>query len=407
MNGILYYDCFAGISGDMNLAAMIDLGVEKNYLIDELKKLEVENYKIIITKDMRSGISGTHVEVKLLENQHSEIHDHEHSHSQSHNHEQRSFKDIKKLIGNSTLSDFVKSKSISIFQILAEAEGKIHNKPADDIHFHEIGATDSIIDIVGAAICIDYLKPTRIISSRIELGSGMVKCAHGLFPIPAPATAEVLKGIPVKAGLVPFEATTPTGASILAVFTDEFVEQHSFIIEKTGYGLGHKDSEVPNVLRVHWCMDNSTKFVTEPAKIIECNIDDMNPELYDYVIDLLFSEGADDVYLTPIIMKKSRPAVILSIICNTVLSDKLTEIILKETSTIGVRTYNITKHLLNRKIIEITTSLGKVKVKKSWMGNDFVKFKPEYEDCSRIAKEKKLSIFEVLKTIQIELDKLN
>jgi len=393
MNRILFYDCFAGISGDMNLAALIDLGVDPAYLFNELKKLGVDEFEIKCQKDIKRGITGTRVEVIVKEHHHN------------HNHHQHStYKEIRKLIEKSELSDYVINKSIAIFLKLAEAEGKIHNQPVEEVHFHEVGAVDSIVDIVGAAICIEYLKPSKIIASRIELGSGMVKCAHGMFPVPAPATSELLKGIPVKSGNVPFEATTPTGAAILAVMVDEFIEKPEFAIEKTGYGIGHKDSEIPNVLRVYLCATDKSGLKTDKAAIIECNIDDMNPEIYDHLLEKLFREGADDVFITPMIMKKSRPAVILSVLCSLAIKEKLIEVLLYETSSIGVRTYEVTKHILSREIIDFNTSFGMVKVKKSWLGDSIIKYKPEYDDCSRIAKEHNLPLINVIAAIQKEID---
>jgi uncharacterized protein (TIGR00299 family) protein len=401
MGSILFYDCFAGISGDMNLAALIDLGVDEQYLVNELGKLNVEGYHIKISSDLRRGISGTKVEVVLEHDEHDLHQEHDHI-NDSHHHEHRSFKDIKVLIENSGLSSFVKDKSIAIFKKLAEAEGRVHNKPVEEVHFHEVGAIDSIVDIVGAAICIDFLKPSKIISTRIELGSGMVKCAHGLFPVPAPATMDVLKGIPIKTGTVPFEATTPTGASILAVLVDEFVEKHKFIIEKIGYGIGHKDSEVPNVLRVGLCADVQSGFKTDTVTVIECNIDDMNPEIYDSVFEQLFEKGALDVYISNISMKKSRPAVMLSVLCKPELVNDMVFIILSQTSSLGVRTYDVNRYMLEREVIEVQTSLGKVKVKKAWADN-IVKYKPEYEDCARIAKEQNKGIFEIMNIIHKEI----
>jgi pyridinium-3,5-bisthiocarboxylic acid mononucleotide nickel chelatase len=406
MNNILYYDCFAGISGDMNLAALVDLGVDPAFLLNELGKLHIDEFEITFSKDMRRGISGTKAEVLIKGHEHTHEHPHEnHHHSHLHSHKHRTFKDIKNLIRKSDLSEFVKDKSIAVFTKIAEAEGKIHNKPIDEVHFHEVGAVDSIVDITGAAICIEHLKPSRIIASSIELGSGMVKCEHGTFPVPAPATAEILKNIPVKSGNVPFEATTPTGAAILAVFADEFVDKHQFTLLKTGYGIGHKDSEVPNVLRVYWASTYESKFKTETAVVIECNIDDMNPEIYDYILEKLFKEGADDVYLSPVIMKKSRPANTISVLCNQNAKDKLINVLLSETSTIGVRSYDVVKHILEREIIELNTRLGKIKVKKSWMGNDIVKYKPEYDDCIIIAKERNIKLSEVIQIVQDEIQK--
>lgn len=269
---ILYYDCFSGISGDMNLGAMIDLGVDKDYLINELSKLNLEDeYKIEVRRDSRKGIEGTKVDVILNDNHghhehihgddHQYSHDNNHEHSQGHDHHHhchehnhhihRNLKDIEDMINSSSLSDNVKKLSLNMFMKVAEAEAKVHGKPLYQVHFHEVGAVDSIVDIVGAAICLDYLKVDKIMASSVELGGGFVKCAHGLIPVPAPATVEILKGIPVKLGIVPFETTTPTGAAILAANVNEFTDIKEFTIEKIGYGVGGRDTEIPNVLRVY------------------------------------------------------------------------------------------------------------------------------------------------------------
>lgn len=279
---ILYYDCFAGISGDMNLGAMIDLGVEKEYLINELYKLKIDTeYEIKIEKRSKNGIHGTKVDVILNnstldnhENEHNhDSHHHNHSHKHNndnhthkhhhHNHEEnhihRNLKDIEAIINTSELSEKVKKLSINMFMEVAKAEAKVHGKDLYDVHFHEVGAIDSIVDIVGAAICIDYLKPDKIMASHIEVGGGFVKCAHGLIPVPAPATIEILRGIPIKSGVVAYETTTPTGAAILASNVDQFKDKMDFTIEKIGYGLGSRDLEIPNVLRVYIASDNKKK----------------------------------------------------------------------------------------------------------------------------------------------------
>lgn len=270
---ILYYDCFAGISGDMNLGAMIDLGVDADYLVNELKKLGLNNeYEIKVGRESRKGIEGTKVDVILKGHDHchdeEHCHDHHtHDHCHSHDHSQhqqvnnhhhhssdhvhRNLKDIEDIINSSELSANIKKISLNIFIKVAEAEAKVHGKPLYEVHFHEVGAIDSIVDIVGAAICLDYLKVDKIMASSIELGGGFVKCAHGLIPVPAPATVEILKGIPVKSGIVSFETTTPTGAAILAANVDEFTNNVDFIIEKAAYGVGGRDTEIPNVLRVY------------------------------------------------------------------------------------------------------------------------------------------------------------
>ena len=237
---ILYYDCFCGISGDMNLAALIDLGVPEEYLMQELSKINLNSeYEIKIEKSAKLGITGTRVDVILKDNNHS----HEHHH--------RNLKDIEEIINSSDLGDKVKKLSLDMFMKVAEAEAKVHGKGLYEVHFHEVGAVDSIVDMVGAAICLDYLKVDRIIASPVQVGGGFVKCAHGLMPVPAPATAEILKNIPINTGIVQFETTTPTGAAILAANVQEFTPKADFSIKKIAYGIGHRDLEIPNVLRVY------------------------------------------------------------------------------------------------------------------------------------------------------------
>lgn len=244
---ILYYDCFCGISGDMNMAALINLGVPKEYLLQELSKINLNpEYNLMIDTCEKLGITGTRVDVIL--------HEHEHSHNQGehdHHHHHRNLKDIEEIINSSDLNDKVKKLSLNIFMKVAEAEAKVHGKALYEVHFHEVGAVDSIIDIVGAAICIDYLKADKIMSSTVQVGGGFVKCAHGIMPVPAPATVEILKDIPVKSGIVQFETTTPTGAAILAANVEEFTDKVDFSIKKAAYGIGHRDLEIPNVLRVY------------------------------------------------------------------------------------------------------------------------------------------------------------
>lgn len=392
---VLYYDCFAGISGDMNLGAMIDIGVDKNFLVKELNKLAVSGYNLSVSKALKSGISGTRVSVILEKHNRKHSRSHQH-HNHDHNNENRNLEDIVKIIKQSKLSDFVKKLSIQIFTRIANAEAKVHNKPVKEIHFHEVGAVDSIVDIVGAAICIDYLKPDIIMASSVELGGGFVECAHGILPVPAPATTEILKGIPVKSGAVIHETTTPTGAAILAAIVNEFRDQADFIIEKTGYGLGQKAFKIPNLLRVYLGETNAADDTdSNISLIIECNIDDMNPELYDYIFDSLFRVGANDVFITPIIMKKSRPAVTLSVLCSTEIEHKIEKILFEETSTLGIRKYKVLKTMLSRKVTAIDTPYGQVRIKSAFYGGKPLKTKPEYEDCLKIAKKHQMPISEV------------
>jgi pyridinium-3,5-bisthiocarboxylic acid mononucleotide nickel chelatase len=394
---ILYYDCFAGISGDMNMAAMVDLGVPLEFINGELKKIHIENYRLEVSQKLKQGIFGTQVNVEVLSPEYLQESIQGHSHGHGHNHSNqgaqkehtghmhRTYKDIKEIINHSGLNEKVKNTSLKIFKKIAVAEGKIHNKKVNDVHFHEVGAIDSIVDIVGAAICYHYLKPDRVLCSTVELGGGFVNCAHGKFPVPAPATAEILKDIPVKLGTVNVETTTPTGAAILSVLVDEFTDNAALKINKTSYGIGHREMEIPNVLRVHWA-DFADSNSYEMAVMVECNLDDMSPEHYGYLLEKLFSAGAHDVYMTPIIMKKSRPATKISVLCSTSGSNLIKHILFSESTTLGIRTYNVQKEMLKRKIVKVSTKFGDIDLKVSGDMQENLKAKPEYEQCIQAAK---------------------
>ena len=395
---ILYYDCFAGISGDMNLGAMLDLGVDQKYLLKGLGKLPIDSYKIKIYKDKRGGITGTKVDVIVAPQKKT---------SSRQTLQKRTYRDITQMIKQSNLSAKVKKISLDIFTRLARAEGKIHGHKIEDVHFHEVGAIDSIIDIIGAAICLDYLNVDKVISSPIQLGSGIINCSHGTFPVPAPATAEILQGIPIKAGLVPFEATTPTGAAIIAVTAAYFTEKIDFTPQKIGYGLGSKDSTIPNVLRLFLGeISVNTEKADDPetgvAIIIECNIDDMNPELYDALMERLFLAGAHDVFLTPIIMKKSRPAVMVSVLCDVGKQTAIEEVLWLNSSTFGLRSYKVAKSMLRRETVKVKTKYGEITVKKGCLNGRIIKSKPEYEDCKRLAKENGVTIQDIYKSIRLK-----
>jgi pyridinium-3,5-bisthiocarboxylic acid mononucleotide nickel chelatase len=376
---ILYYDCFAGISGDMNLGALIDLGVDAGYLRSELTKLNIHGFELKLEKATRRGISGTLATI--------EIHDH-HDHDDHHHHHHRHLRHIQEIVNESSLSESVKTNALRIFQFIAEAEAKVHNIDIQKVHFHEVGALDSIADIVGAAICLDYLKVDKVHSSAIQLGGGMVKCAHGIMPVPAPATALIVENIPVKTGLVQHEATTPTGAAILAATVDEFTENIAFPITKTAYGIGQRDvSEIPNVLRVYLLEDKQAieDVSIENSIVLECNIDDMNPERYEFLLDKLFENGASDAWLTPIIMKKSRPANMVSVLCAAGKAGTLKAILFEHTTTLGIREKQVVKNMLRRQEKSIETPYGKVRVKECFYNGQILRFKPEYDDCKALA----------------------
>jgi pyridinium-3,5-bisthiocarboxylic acid mononucleotide nickel chelatase len=385
---ILSYDCFSGISGDMNLGAMIDLGVDKTYLISELNKLNLPGWELIVQKDQRHGIAGTKVTVKQTR--------HEHAH--------RHLSDIEKIVNDSTLDIRTKELSLEIFMKIATAEALVHGTSIDHVHFHEVGAVDSIIDIVGAAICFNVLDVERVHVSTVELGSGFVMCDHGRLPVPAPATVEIIKGIPVKRNGVDFEATTPTGAAILAALGTNFSSDYPIKIEKTAYGVGQKEHpDVPNLLRVFLGETISETESGHDALILECNIDDMNPEFFEYISERLFKAGASDVFLSSIIMKKSRPGIVMSVICEKEFAETVKTIIFTESTSLGIRTFPFRKDTLVRKFETLHTIYGEVPVKRSYYKGEEVSCKPEYDECKRIASEKGIPIKEVYNNIMTEM----
>lgn len=381
---IIAYDCFSGISGDMNLGAMIDLGVDKTYLIDELNKLNLPGWELLVQKDQRHGITGTKVTVKQTRQEHAHRH----------------LSDIEKIIKDSTLDNKTKELSGKIFMKIAQAEATVHGISIDHVHFHEVGAVDSIIDIVGAAICFNALKVDAVHVSTVELGGGFVRCDHGKFPVPAPATAELIKGIPVKKGGVDFEATTPTGAAILATLGTNFNPDLSIKIEKTAYGVGQKEhQDVPNLLRVFLGETIVNQESGHDALQIECNIDDMNPEFFDYISDSLFKAGASDVFFSNIIMKKGRPGILLNVICEKEIAEIVKNIIFTESTSLGIRTFPFRKDTLVRNFDTIQTIYGELTVKRSYYNGKEVSAKPEYDECKRIAAEKQIPVKEIYNNI--------
>ena len=401
---ILFYEPFAGISGDMNLGAMIDLGVDENYLIDELKKLGLENeYNISVSKSSKMGIGGTKVDVRLKDYQLLDPSNLMMIPAKGHHHHNRNLLAIEKIIDESRLDEEVKNLSKKIFMHVAKAESKVHDLPLTEVHFHEVGATDSIVDIIGTAICFNKLGVDKVISTPIELGGGFVTAAHGKMPVPAPATAEILKDIPVKYGGVDHEATTPTGAAILAELVDEFVTTADLIILKTAYGIGHRDVSIPNILRVNLAENLSKSYDVEDAVLLECNIDDMNNEVIGHLMERILEAGANDVSLQNIQMKKNRPAIMLSVLCAKEKEEYFKELLFKETSTFGIKTIPIEKSILAREIEEVETRLGTVRIKKGLYNDEVIKSKVEFEDVLRISKETGIPLMEVYKKIEKEL----
>jgi pyridinium-3,5-bisthiocarboxylic acid mononucleotide nickel chelatase len=384
---IAYFDCFSGISGDMTLGAFIDLGVEADWLQQTIQDSLQVKFDLNVARVHRMGISATQVEVVVKD---------------SH---ERHYEDICRLIENSKLSDRVKTTSLKIFDALAEAEARIHGMPKAKIHFHELGAVDAIADIVGASLCVDHFNFEKIISSKLPLGRGFVKCAHGTLPGPAPATLEILKQVPVYGADVDFEFITPTGAAIIKTFAESFGSIPDMEVSKISYGAGSKELEtVPNLLRV---IVGKSPGKSHTVIMIETNIDDMNPEIYGYVMEKLLAEGALDVCLIPVWMKKNRPGTILQVMCNRKLQDRLIAVILSETTTLGVRHYPVHRQILERRIDEIMTPFGKAPVKLIHMMDGSVRIAPEYDWCRKIAKRENVPIRKVYDIISRLAEKSN
>jgi pyridinium-3,5-bisthiocarboxylic acid mononucleotide nickel chelatase len=366
----LYFDCFAGASGDMILGALVGVGVEPRALIEQLSLLDVSDYEVSFETVDRSGISATHARVQT-----------------GHQHAHRHLSDILKIIYGSRLSDGVKDRAARIFSRLAEAESKIHNVPIEQIHFHEVGALDAIIDVVGACIGFELLGIERFACSELHVGSGMVEMAHGRFPVPPPAVAELLKNAPVYSSDIKGELVTPTGAAIIMAVCQEFGHLPKMKIERTGYGAGTREYQnFPNALRLILGDDEEAgKFNEERLFIIETNIDDMSPQIYGHVLEQAFERGALDCYFTNAQMKKNRPGSLVSILCRQSELDVLCELLLTETTTLGVRYYEVQRRSLERETTKVSTAFGAIDVKVARLNGRIIKAMPEYEQCRAAA----------------------
>ena len=386
---ILYFDIIGGISGDMTLASLLDLGVPKEIFLQELNKLNMDNeFEIEIDYKYENGIKGTKVNVITKE---------QHCH--------RNLIDVYDIIDNSRLNNNIKERAKEIFMIVAKAEAKVHGTTIDKIHFHEVGAIDSIVDIVGSCILLDLLNIDKVYSTSVPLGSGFIQCAHGVIPAAAPATVEILKNIPVKFNHVKGECTTPTGAAIIKTICDEFIDELDFNTKKIGYGVGHKKFEKPNILRVVLAQEDEHN---EVVYEIVANIDDMSSEIYSYLFEKIMDEGALDVFTESIFMKKNRPAYKISILTKKKDLNKFIKLLLTETSTFGVRYKEYNRAKLDRKFIEVDTVYGKVKVKLGYYNNKLIKLKPEYEQCKLISKTLNIELREVYNEINKSInEKIN
>lgn len=420
----IYLDCFAGISGNMLLGAFLQAGVPEGYLREQLSKLPIAHeFALHVEEVKKNGIAAFYVDVELLgpdaphpavfaavtkATSQAETHVHMHEghkgeHGHTHAHVHRTMADIRVMLEKSALGAEVKKQALQIFNVIAEAEGKVHGMPADEVHFHEVGAVDSIVDIVGTAICLDYLEIEKVFVSRLNTGSGFVKCAHGVMMVPAPATAELLKGLPVYHAGAEKELTTPTGAAVVKALA-EYQENlpAAFLTERIAYGAGTWDLDIPNVLRMYL---GSYKGAAESQRyLLEMNIDDMNPQIFGYVSELLFQAGALDVWTTPICMKKNRPAQTLSVMTDTIHKEECIDIIFRETSSIGLRVVPIEQRIeAVRHTAKVNTKYGEIHCKVSAYKGQIVSISAEYEDCRRLALEKHVPLKEVQQEALSEL----
>ncbi|MCK4467700.1 MAG: nickel pincer cofactor biosynthesis protein LarC [Desulfobacterales bacterium] len=386
---LAYFDCFSGISGDMTLGAFIDLGVPVKWLKDTLCAIPLTDFDMTVSSVFRHGIKAKSINIHTDDNAKS-----------------RNYTKIKSLIEQSPLPEMVKENSLKIFERLANAESKIHGCPAEKVHFHEVGGIDAIADIVGAALCIEYLGIKRITASSLPLGTGFVSCAHGTLPVPSPATLEILKGIPIFGSGIACELVTPTGAAIIATLAESYGPVPDMAIEKTGYGAGKQDIESkPNLLRIiaGTPKNHQTDCQKETIVMIETCIDDMNPEILGFVMERLFEDGALDVYWIPVFMKKNRPGTMMQVLCRKSQKQAIINRILSETTSSGVRYYDVERAILAREEIIVKTGYGMIKAKRITDFTGGMRIVPEYEVCKKIALEKNIPIRVVYDRIKREV----
>lgn len=383
---IAYFDCFSGISGDMVLGALVDAGLPLEIFTELIDNLNLPGCRITSRKVKRAGILATKIDITFPP-------------------EKKSPAEILSLIQSLDIPQKLKEKSKRIFLTIAKTEAYIHQEDIDSLHLHELGSIDTLIDIVGSVVGLDRMGVKKVYSSPVNVGGGTVKSAHGLLPVPAPATVRILKGVPIYSSGVEAELTTPTGAAILTGFSPIYGPLPPMKLEKIGYGAGGRELSLPNLLRV-LIGEQDTQPEEEWVSILETNIDDMNPEFYEYVIESLLKKGALDVFLTPVQMKKSRPGVLLSVICYEEKQDELLKVLFTETPTLGVRISHVRRKKLKREIKKLKTSLGDVRVKIGILNEKIVSVSPEYEDCKKVALEKNMPLRKVYEVVKIEADSL-
>jgi uncharacterized protein (TIGR00299 family) protein len=382
---IAYFDCFSGASGDMILGSLIDAGLSPQRLSEELKKVSMPGVRLNVRKVVKGGISATQVVVVGRKEERSH----------------RNLNEMVKILGRSHLDSEVKKKSIEVFQRIASVEAKIHRKRKEDIHFHEVGGLDSIVDIVGSIWGLRQLGVDDLYVSKVNVGTGFVRCEHGILPVPAPATLALMKGEPIYSSGVETELLTPTGAALLTSLGSHFGQMPPMKVEKIGHGAGRDDLPHPNILRlmIGTPAENSGQ---ERVTVVETNIDDMNPQFYEYVMERLLEMEVQEVYLTPILMKKNRPATLLTVICPSERLPSITEFLLKETTTLGLRWHEEERSRADREIVTLQTKYGRIRFKLARWEGRMVNLSPEYEDCKQLALTKRVPLKEVFEEARKE-----
>lgn len=389
----LYIECNMGAAGDMLMGALLELYPDADGFIDRMNNIGIPHVEIRREKSVKCGITGTHIGVAV--NGHRED-NHMHEHGEHHHHS--GMQDIEHIVGHINVPDRVKKNILSVYEIIAEAESEVHGVEMEHIHFHEVGTFDAVADITGVCLLMDELGADRVVVSPVHTGSGSVKCAHGILPVPAPATARILRGVPIYGGSVSGELCTPTGAALLKYFADEFGDMPVMRVDKIGIGMGNKDFETANCVRV---FVGATEEKRDKITELCCNVDDMTGEEIGFAMDMLLEGGAREVFTTPVGMKKSRPGIMLTCICDEECKEEVLRLIFKHTTTIGVREKLSDRYVLSREITELDTKYGKVRAKKS-EGYGVSRIKIEYEDAARIARENKMSISQVREEINVQ-----
>ena len=438
---ILYLECNMGAAGDMLMGALSEL-VGREAFVEKMNSLKIPGVEVSASDSFKCGIKGTHMSVVIngeeeisddLSHEHhhhhddedhdhehhhhddkdhdhehhhhhdDEDHDHEHhhhhddedhDHEHHHHHHHTSLADVERIVNGFDVSDKVKKDVLAVYGLIAEAESNAHGRPVEEIHFHEVGSLDAITDVTGVCMLMEMINPDRVVASPVALGSGFVRCAHGVLPVPTPATAYILRGVPTYAGREKGELCTPTGAALLKYFADSFETMPVMAVEKTGYGMGMKDFSTANCVRAFVGETGGSNAIKE----LVCNLDDESPEEIGFAMDELFAAGALDVYITPVHMKKNRPGVVFTCMCRADDAEKMMELMFRHLTTLGIREYTCERHGLKRSIVTLNTEFGEVRLKRS-EGYGTVREKLEYEDLAKIAREQNKSIEEIREAI--------